>query len=399
MENNIKLRKFLIGKFIVAILFVGMAQIIVDIISNVLLVPFFEKNLQLDGVLWGLDTKSMYIVAIQIVLILIAKRLFLSYPIISEFLVYNVIPKYFDSLTVEAMFEINERLSSIEVVFYIFKVILFFAVMFFLWLFPYGMAALFFSKKVSKKMDELENERLSQKREAELQRNMLLSDVAHDIKTPITTIAGFSKALLDDTIKEEHRDEYLNSMYAKSMQVSELVTLLFEYVKLDSAGYKMNMEKTDFCELIRNCITGVYADFEERGVELTIDIPDEAIFINADALQLRRAVNNIIINTLKHNPDMTYVEIKLFKRKDMAVLEISDNGVKIEKEMAKYLFDPFVQGDFSRKSGKGTGLGLSITKKIVNMHNGKVILIQYQDAEKRRKTKVFEMSIPILYIK
>ncbi len=399
MEDNNKLRLYIVRTFLLTILFIAVAQFVINIILNIFVTPMLENILGLEGTLLGMDSKSIFVAALQIFLILAVKRAVGPFALLSDYFFQDLFQKNFDYEIVQKMYSLNEKFTDSEAIVYILIVATIFIIIMVLWLFPYIAGALVFAKRVSGKIHEVEKIRQEKEREMESQRNLLLSDIAHDIKTPITTMAGFSRALLDGTVEEEHRNEYLSSIYTKSMQVSELVTLLFEYVKMDSAGFKLSLEKTDLCELLRKCVGGFYTEFEERGIELSIDIPDEPVYVNADILQLGRAINNIIVNTLKHNPEMTYGEIILSIKRGMAVLEISDNGVKIETEVAKHLFDPFVQGDYSRKSGKGTGLGLSITKKIVNMHNGKVVLIQYQNREKSGKTKTFEVTLPVLYIK
>ena len=177
------------------------------------------------------------------------------------------------------------------------------------------------------------------------------------------------------------------------MQVSDLVSLLFEYVKLDSIGYSLQKTTEDFCELVRGCIARLYTDFEQKQMELEIDIPEESIFLQVDKTQMERAINNLLVNTIKHNPEHTKVMISLFQRQNQVILDISDSGVFIERETAKHLFDPFVQGDKSRTSKSGTGLGLSISKKIIDMHYGQIVLIQYKHPENHGKTKTFEMRL------
>lgn len=129
-------------------------------------------------------------------------------------------------------------------------------------------------------------------------------------------------------------------------------------------------------------------------MELELNIPEEEICIDVDKLQMERTVNSILSNTLKHNPSGTKVIIDLKKENDKIILCISDTDERIDREVAKHLFDPFVQGDESRTSGKGSGLGLSITKKIINMHNGKIVLIHYVHPEKHNKVKSFEITLP-----
>ena len=131
-------------------------------------------------------------------------------------------------------------------------------------------------------------------------------------------------------------------------------------------------------------------------MEMDIQIDDEKIFLSIDRTQMQRAINNLLINSIRHNPDHTKIMISLSRFDNIVTLEISDLGVFIESDTARHLFDPFVQGDRSRSSGSGTGLGLSITKKVVEMHQGTICLIQYKRPEVYGKTKTFQIKLPIL---
>lgn len=264
-------------------------------------------------------------------------------------------------------------------------------VMVMVWILPYVIGGLSFAVSVSNRVRDLEAKRIERDRETERQKNLLLSDVAHDLKTPITTMAGFSQALVEGNVAEEKKQEYLEAIRTKSMQTVDMVTLLFEYVKLDSAGFTLHKTTEDVCEIDRGLIAKWYTDFEEKGMELEFDLPEESIFMQVDKIQLERAISNILVNALKHNDQGTKIWISLSKENNWLSLKISDNGQRIETETAKHLFDPFVQGDKSRTGGKGSGLGLSITRKIVEMHGGRVRLIQYK--EPKDIVKSFEVLL------
>ena len=157
--------------------------------------------------------------------------------------------------------------------------------------------------QISHKLEELLQQEKEQKKVYDKARNLMLSDITHDIKTPITTICGYAKTLTDGVIplSEEKRQEYLQAIYAKSMRMSELVTMLFEYIKMDSEGFTLHKEKTDVCELLREVIAMMYTDFEEKGMELEIEIPDKLDSIELDKSQMTRVITNILNNALKYN--------------------------------------------------------------------------------------------------
>ncbi|MDS0528168.1 HAMP domain-containing histidine kinase [Clostridium sp. SHJSY1] len=208
----------------------------------------------------------------------------------------------------------------------------------------------------------------------EQSKTRMLMDLSHDIKTPITTIRGFSAALYEGLIEEEEKKErYYKTIYNKAEHVGELVDDLFEFVKMDSTQYVLKLQKIDICEFIRQVIVNYYDELEEKNFELIVKIPEEAINLKIDAKLFKRVISNLIQNSIKYNPIGTKlrVEVKEFKR--YVIIEIADSGIGIKSEIQDKVFDPFVRGDESRSSD-GSGLGLAIAKKIVENHGGEIEL-------------------------
>lgn len=392
MDNN-KLRKSLIRNFLITLLLIGIAQMIINTALMGVINPLIEDVLSMNGMLSSSDVRGTFIIIFSSLFVLSVQKLAGSVSALAGIAANEVLSKWFDPSIVSTMNELSTKIHGESVVLYLLKAVGIFLLVVAFWLTPYIVAAISFSRVMTKRVNELEEVRIKRDKEIEKQRNLLLSDIAHDIKTPITTVAGFSKALSDGTVPKGQEEDYLKSLYNKSMQISELVNLLFEYVKLDSAGYSLNLQSCDYAELVRNCIAGAYADFEDKKMDLTIDIPEEEIILKLDRTQISRAINNLLVNTIRHNAEGTQVMIELKVEGKERVLSISDNGLLIDRDTAKRLFDPFVQGDESRSGGKGSGLGLSITRKIVEMHGGKVRLIQYLDKEKYSITKTFEIRL------
>lgn len=233
-------------------------------------------------------------------------------------------------------------------------------------LLPYVVGALYYCYLVTKKVNELLEEEKEQQLVFDRRRNLLLSDIAHDIKTPITTICGYSKALSEGIVPETRRQEYLDAVYAKSMRMSDLITLLFEYVKLESEGFSLYKETGDIAELLRENTALLYADFEDRGMELQMDIPEEPVSYEMDKLQMGRAIANLLTNAVRYGKEGGKVLVRLRE----GVLTVADDGQEIEPEFAKHIFEPFSRADKARTANGGSGLGLSITAKIVEMHGG-----------------------------
>lgn len=241
-------------------------------------------------------------------------------------------------------------------------------------LLPYLAAALAFSHMVEVHIRQLEEQEQKQREEYGRRRNLLLSDVAHDLKTPMTTVAGYAKALLEE--EDAPKEEYLEAVYRKSMQMSGLLNLLFEYVKLDSEGYHLQKTRENIWELLREPIASLYMDFEEKGMELLLDIPEGEFFLQVDRIQFSRAIANLLNNAIRHNPNGTRVSVQAEAEDGAVVIRVCDDGAKIPEETANYIFDPFVSGDESRRSKGGSGLGLSIAHKVIAMHGGTLALEQ-----------------------
>lgn len=202
------------------------------------------------------------------------------------------------------------------------------------------------------------------------EQNLIYAAIAHDLKTPMTSVQGFAKALSDGKVRPEEQQEVFDIIYRKSRSCDEMVNTLFEYSKLGTDGYKPELAETDVCALVRDIIAESYCDFEDNGIELNIDIPDEAIMINADRSELKRAVTNLIVNVYKHNPSNIRARISVAEESGRAEIRIADSGDPLPEGV--YIFEPFVTENTARTVGRGTGLGLAVTKRVIERHGGEV---------------------------
>ena len=186
----------------------------------------------------------------------------------------------------------------------------------------------------------------------------------------------------DDMVPPESRQEYYRGIISKSGKMGELITLLLDYVKLDSQGFALQREKTDLTRLVLEETADFYPAAEEAGMEVDADIPEEACMIEADRKQLGRVIANLLINAVRHNPPGTGIFVSVSRRPGIAAVIIADNGSPIEGD-PEQLFQPFTRGDPARSPGGGSGLGLSIADRIARMHGYKLELVQpYRDYTK-----------------
>lgn len=246
-----------------------------------------------------------------------------------------------------------------------------------LFLLPLGIALKTFVSMVKDEVKDIQAETENFYKEYERQRNLLLSDIAHDLRTPITTISGYAKALNDGMVTdEEKKTEYLQAIENKSERMSELITLLFDYVRLGTEGFQLKQEQIDLAELMRKNAALIYSDIEEKGMEFYVDIPEEPCPIYGDEVQVSRVVTNLLTNAIRHNEAGTQITLELRNEGDTPEIIIADNGEQIPEEIARNIFEPFVVGDKSRRTKGGSGLGLSIAKKVVDMHGWELRLFQ-----------------------
>ena len=226
-------------------------------------------------------------------------------------------------------------------------------------------------------------------RQAEEQRLMYAS-LAHDLKTPLTSVIGFSSSLLDKKIPPEKMEDITHTIHDKAVQMNGLLEAMLSYSKLNSESYELNKDKTDFCLFVRNLAAASYNDFEAHGIDVNVEIPENPIFAMIDQKELSRAVGNLLANVWIHNPQGIEVLIKVAEEKNNVLLYIADTGNKIEIEKAESLFNPFVSGNEARTSGKSSGLGLAISRAAVERHDGKL----YIDFNFAGFTKAFVMELP-----
>lgn len=228
----------------------------------------------------------------------------------------------------------------------------------------------------------------SQRRAAE--QNILYSCIAHDLKTPMTSVQGFAAALRDGKIKAEEQGEICDIIYLKTKHMNELVDTLSAYSKLGTEDFALSREDVNICTLVRGTAAMNYSDFENRGIEMVIDIPDEPIICSLDKKEFTRAVNNVIVNACKHNRGGCEVLIKVHDNGERVFVTVADTGEVIPEELVPTLFDPFVCGSASRTSGTGSGLGLAVAARVAEMHGAK---LSYRTGiEGYAKGFVFELS-------
>lgn len=244
-------------------------------------------------------------------------------------------------------------------------------------LLPYILGAICFARITIHEFRAIQQEREAQQKEFDRKRNLMLSDIAHDLRTPMTTVSGYANALADGMVRDpQQQAAYLDAIQRKSHRMNDLINLLFEYVKLDSEGFSLDRKPHDLCEIARENAALIYSDVEDAGMTLEVEIPDEPIMVSVDEVQISRVVTNLLMNAMRHNDQGIRIMLCLFRQEGVIHLMVADSGSVIPKDFEEHLFEPFARGDASRKSSGGSGLGLSIAKKVVEMHGWRMKLVQ-----------------------
>ena len=214
----------------------------------------------------------------------------------------------------------------------------------------------------------------------EKERQRILADISHDLKTPITVIQGYSKAVSDGLVPEDEQKKYLETISQKADNLSELINSFYEYSKLEHPEFSISTKESDICEYFRGYLADKYSELEIAGYEMDIEIPEERITKNIDEAQLKRVFENIITNSVKSNPKGTKIYASMERDGDKVIIHLGDDGVGIPDSIRDEIFKPFVVGEKARTSGKGTGLGLSIAKLIVDAHGGTIRLMDNKES-------------------
>lgn len=216
----------------------------------------------------------------------------------------------------------------------------------------------------------------SEKLEYDKRSKELISNISHDLRTPITTIKGYVEGIMDGVADTpEKMDRYIKTIYNKANEMDLLINELTLYSKLDSNRIPYNFNTFAVNNYFDDCAEDLKIEMEERGIVFGyLNYVGEGVKIIADAEQLKRVINNIISNAVKY---MDKANKQIFLRVkdvgDFVQVEIEDNGKGIGSKELPYIFERFYRTDASRNSATGgSGVGLSIVKKIIEEHGGKI---------------------------
>ena len=211
---------------------------------------------------------------------------------------------------------------------------------------------------------------------SESENKALISNIAHDLKTPITAVKGYAEGTIDGVADTpEKQEKYIKTIYNKANEMDTLINELTLYAKIDTNRIPYNFAKLNVADYFNDCIEEIGLDLESKNIGLSyFNYADEKTQIIADPEQLRRVIHNIIGNSIKYlDKQRGLINIRIKDVGDFIQVEIEDNGRGIAARDLPYIFDRFYRADASRNSATGgSGIGLSIVKKIIEDHGGKI---------------------------
>ncbi|MCR5417553.1 MAG: HAMP domain-containing histidine kinase [Lachnospiraceae bacterium] len=203
----------------------------------------------------------------------------------------------------------------------------------------------------------------------------LVTNISHDLKTPITSIRGYVEGIIDGVADTpEKMDKYIRTIYNKSNELNSLINELTLYSSIDQNRIPYNFRPVNVSEFFKDCVEEIGLEMESQNIRLNYSCGvTHGTLIIADPEQLRRVINNIVSNSVKYRKYRDdHIDIRIMDWKEFVKIEIEDNGIGIGKDELPHIFERFYRTDTSRSSTGGSGIGLSIVKKIVEDHDAKI---------------------------
>ena len=211
---------------------------------------------------------------------------------------------------------------------------------------------------------------------SERENKVLISNISHDLKTPITAIKGYVEGIIDGVADTpEKMDRYIRTIYNKANDMTTLINELTVYSQIDTNRIPYNFKKINVADYFNDCVEEIGLELESKNIGLSYyNYADDSVVIIADPEQLSRVIHNIIGNSIKYlDKAKGFINIRIKDVGDFIQVEIEDNGKGIAAKDLPYIFDRFYRTDASRNSATGgSGIGLSIVKKIIEDHGGKI---------------------------
>lgn len=198
----------------------------------------------------------------------------------------------------------------------------------------------------------------------------LMTGLSHDVRTPLTTLLGYLDAACKGIVTGTEKENYIKTAQRKAHDLKDYIDTLFDWFKLNSNDFSMQMEKIEIAELTRNVIIDWIPILEETGIEYEFEIPEYPVSANINLESYTRVLNNLIQNVIAHS-SASRITLTVMSDTPNITIALADNGIGIDKEDLRHIFDRLYKVDRGRTE-KGSGLGLSIARQLVEQMGGSI---------------------------
>ena len=231
---------------------------------------------------------------------------------------------------------------------------------------------------------------------SEKQRKSFVSDVSHELRTPMTSISGFVQGMLDGTIPDDKRDDYLKIVLDESVRLTKLVNDMLEMSKMSSDEFKLDITPFDINDLICTCLISLETRIDEKRLNVNVDFRPDRLMTLGDKYQIKRVMLNLLDNAIKFCYDGSEINIHTWIENGKAHISVSDTGDVISESEQRSIFDRFYKTDKSRTKDKsGAGLGLSLVQNIIRLHNQKITVKCVPNEDGRSGVTTFEFTLEV----
>ncbi|MGL4571636.1 MAG: HAMP domain-containing sensor histidine kinase [Clostridium sp.] len=230
--------------------------------------------------------------------------------------------------------------------------------------------------------------KIENEKNIENNKNELITNISHDLKTPLTSLVGYLELLNSENIKKEYKDEYTKIAYNKSLRLKELVNELFEYTMISNNNIKIERAEYNISNLINQIVGESILDFLEKNIEIKLQNPYKELYFDIDPKLFTRLIENLVKNAEKYSDANSIFQVIVDKKEKDIEISFINRCKELTEENLENIFEKFYRLDKARCSeNEGSGLGLSIAKRIVQLHNGDLTV------EKKNEDIIFKIIL------